>query len=93
MTDHLGQSGDSRYGPPEDQVNEQLAADLPERRPTTHTLTISVPLNLDDNPAAEQWDIQGALAEAMKAIMPMIRLGTLGLLCGDTVVSVEAIDA
>jgi hypothetical protein len=67
--------------------------DLPEQRPPTHTLTIAVPLNLEANPAAEHWDIQGALTEAMKAIMPMVRLGTLGLLCGDTVVTVEEVDA
>lgn len=69
------------------------SAHLPEMREPTHTLTISVPLNLDANHAAEQWDIQAALAEAMKAIMPMIRLGTLGLLCGDTMVSLEEVDA
>jgi hypothetical protein len=70
-----------------------VATDLPEKRPPTHTLTFSVPLNLEANAAAESWDIQIALAEAMKAIMPMIRLGTLGLLCGEIVVNLEAVDA
>jgi hypothetical protein len=64
-----------------------------ERRAPTHMLTISVPLDLGENPAAESWDIQGALAEAMKAIMPMIRLGTLGLLCADPTVTMDEADA
>ena len=48
---------------------------------------VSVPLNLDANPHAEEWDIQGALAEAMKVVLPLIRVGTLGLLCGDPTVT------
>jgi hypothetical protein len=55
---------------------------LPEQHDPTHTLTLEVPLNLTANPAAEEWDIEGALAQAMAAILPMIRLGTLGLICG-----------
>ena len=56
-------------------------SDLTERRERTHTLTIEAPLDLGANAAAEDWDIQAAFAQAMDAILPMIRLGTLGLLC------------
>lgn len=62
---------------------------LPECREPTHTLTISVPLNLDANPAAESWDIQQAFREAITAILPITSLGTLGLRCGDVVVEVK----
>lgn len=66
---------------------------MPDRREPTHTLTIAVPLNLDANPAAESYDIQGAMAEAMQAVLPMIRLGTLGLMCDQIVVTMEETDA
>ena len=59
-----------------------------ELREPTHMLTITVPLDMDANPAAETWDIGDAVAEALKAIIAMIRLGTLGLLCGDLTVVV-----
>lgn len=39
--------------------------------------------------AAEQYDIKGALAEAMRVILPLVRLGTLGLLCDDILVTLE----
>jgi hypothetical protein len=65
---------------------------LPEKRDPTHTLTISVPLNLDANPAAESWDIQEAFREAITAILPIVSLGTLGLRCGDVVVALEETD-
>ena len=39
----------------------------PEQSVATHTLTLSVPLNLTANPAAEEYDIQEALAQAMKS--------------------------
>lgn len=60
---------------------------LHERRAPTHTLTIRVPLNLDANPAAETWDIQAALAEALKLILSVSRVGTLSLLCDDPIVT------
>ena len=56
----------------------------------THTLIVSVPLNLNANPAAETWDIQDALTEATKAILPLIGLGTLGLLCEEPIVTLVA---
>lgn len=62
---------------------------LPERRELIHTLTISVPLNLDANPAAESWDIQEAFREAIAALLPIISLGTLGLRGGGVVVQVD----
>ena len=65
---------------------------LPERKNPTHILKVEVSLNLEANPAAESWDIQEALAEAMKAILPMIGLGTLGLLCGDPCVTLVDAD-
>lgn len=54
-------------------------------------LIISVPLNLDANPAAEDWDIQGAMAEALKTILQVTRLGTLTLLCDDPMVTLEEV--
>jgi hypothetical protein len=62
----------------------------PERREPTHTLTISVPLDLGVNPAAQEWDIQEAFREALRWILPVTRLGTLGLLCGEITVDVES---
>jgi hypothetical protein len=61
-----------------------------EQKRPTHVLDISVPLNLEANPAAESWDIEGALAEALKVILPLVRVGTLGLLCDDPIVTFEA---
>ena len=61
----------------------------PEQSVATHTLTLSVPLNLTANPAAEEYDIQEALAQAMNVILPMIRLGTLGLICDQIVATME----
>jgi hypothetical protein len=37
-------------------------------------------------------EIQSAFADAMKVVMPLARLGTLGLLCGHPVVSVVGVD-
>lgn len=62
-----------------------------EWRTPTHTLTITVPLNLEANLAAEGHGIQGALAHAMNAILPMTELGTLGLLCDQIVVTLEEV--
>lgn len=62
-----------------------------ERSPRTHTLRIDVPLNLEANPHAETWDVQSALAEALKVIMPIVRVGTLGLLCDDPQVTLEEV--
>lgn len=62
--------------------------DLPERRVPTYTLTIRVSLNLNADPAKSP-DIQIALAQALKVIMPLIGLGTLGLLCDDSIVMLE----
>lgn len=62
------------------------------RQIPTHILKISVPLNLDANPAAETYDIQDALAEALKVIMPLVRVGTLGLLCDHPEVTMEERD-
>ena len=41
------------------------------RRMPTHILTISVPLNLEANPATEE-----CVAEVLKEVMPIIRVGT-----------------
>lgn len=60
---------------------------LSGRRDPTHVLRIEVPLNLDGNPAAEKWDIDGAFQQAMGAILPMLRVGTLGLLCDEVTVT------
>ncbi len=60
---------------------------LPERREPTHELTIRVPLNLAANPTSAH-DIQDAFQQAMNALLPVIRLGTLGVWCGDTMVEV-----
>ena len=54
---------------------------LPEQKRPTHVLTITVPLNFDANPAAEDYDIQGAFQEAVTTVVQMSRLGTLGLIC------------
>lgn len=64
---------------------------LTEKLPPTHILRIEVPLNLKDNLAVEEWDIQGAFAAAMSAVLPMTRLGTLGLICNDIIVSVDEV--
>jgi hypothetical protein len=56
---------------------------LPERREPTHTLTISIPLDLEANPAAESWDVQSAMQQALSVLLPILSLGTLGLRCGD----------
>jgi hypothetical protein len=55
----------------------------------THILRLEIALNLESNPAAESYDIQGALAEAVDVTLPLVRLGTLGLLCGDVNVTLE----
>lgn len=59
------------------------------RSEPTHTLLIAVPLNMDANPAAEGWDTQAAFVEAIGAILPLIRVGTLGLLCDQIQVTLE----
>jgi hypothetical protein len=60
-----------------------------EKRDPDHLMTITVPLDMGGNSAAAAWDVQDALAQAMRAIMPMIRLGTLELLCGEVVVQID----
>lgn len=62
---------------------------LPERQEPTHLLRITVPLNLKANPAAESYDIQGAMAEAVQVVVRLARLGTLGLLCDDLEVTMQ----
>jgi hypothetical protein len=44
---------------------------------------------MDANPAAEGWDTQAAFVEAIGAILPLIRVGTLGLLCDQIQVTLE----
>ncbi len=65
--------------------------DLPERREPTHMLRVEVPLNLKANPAAETWDIEDALAEAVGVVLRLARLGTLGLLCDDPSVTLDSV--
>ena len=60
-----------------------------ERRAPTHALTITVPLNLDANPAAESYDIQDAMAEAVQVVLRIARVGTLGLLSDNPIVTLE----
>lgn len=58
-----------------------------DRTPPTHILRIDVPLDLKANAAAEEWDIRDAMAEAVQVIVRIARVGTLGLLCDDPVVT------
>jgi hypothetical protein len=57
--------------------------------PPSHILRLEVPLDFKANPAAEESDIEGAMRQAMAAILPMLRVGTLGLLCGQIDVTLE----
>lgn len=66
-----------------------LVSVQPKRRDPTHTLRIDIPLNLTANPAAETWDIEGAMREAMTMVHGVARVGTLGLLCDQIVVTLE----
>jgi hypothetical protein len=60
-----------------------------EAAETTHILRMDVPLNLTANPAAEGYDIEGAMRQALDLGLAIARVGTLGLLCGDVVVTME----
>jgi hypothetical protein len=62
---------------------------LPERRASTHILRFEVPLNLEANPAAESYDIEDAMRQAFDMILAILRVGTLGLLCDDIIVTLE----
>ena len=59
-----------------------------EYKKPTHILKIEVPLHFDTDSVSEL-DIQDALAEIIRVIMPIVKLGTLKLLCGDPSVSFE----
>lgn len=61
----------------------------PTQSNPTHLLTVTIPLNLNANPAAETYDIQDAMQEALKVIMPIAKVGTLGILCDDPHVAME----
>src|SRR6185312_14026551 len=64
---------------PADQLRSVLIVmSLSERRAPTHILRIEMPLDLDANSAAERFDIEGALAEALKLITSVAKVGTLG---------------
>jgi hypothetical protein len=64
---------------------------LSERRDPTHILRLDVPLDLTANPAAEEFDIEGAMRQAFEIVLAVARVGTLGLLCGDVVVTMEEV--
>lgn len=64
---------------------------LPEQRPRTHTLTIEVPVNLADSDVP-QADLQEAMSDVLRCVMPIVKLGTLGLLCDDVQVTFSEAD-
>jgi transcriptional regulator with XRE-family HTH domain len=51
--------------------------------------TFAPALNDPANPAAEGYDIEGAMRQALDLGLAIARVGTLGLLCGDVVVTME----
>ena len=59
-----------------------------EKRDPTYMLTVSVPLDIEDG-EAETRDVQGGLAAALHVILPLINLGTSGLLCGEITVTLD----
>lgn len=64
-----------------------------EQRPGTHILKFEIPLDLHANDAASGVEIEYAFREVVTTILPLIKLGTLGLICDQVTVSMaETID-
>lgn len=58
---------------------------LPERREPTHTLVVAVPLHIGEGQSLYFDPIQ----DALRTVLAISRLASLGLLCGDVQATVK----
>jgi hypothetical protein len=65
-------------------LGRALAIPIEELWPETFAPALN-----DHEPAAEGYDIEGAMRQALDLGLAIARVGTLGLLCGDVVVTME----